>query len=74
MKESPRSLREVKEDGLGDLAEVIEALYGHRCGQREAGCMTCTAWTVFDALANLVHSDHLADGKRLFPERDSERC
>ena len=65
-----RPLMQVKVDGLSDLAEVVEAIYGHRCSQHEAGCMTCTAWTIFDALERLVDTDFLSEQERLHPERD----
>lgn len=56
-----RTLKQSREEGLNDLAKVIQHIYGDRCTRKEAGCMCCVAWGVFDMLESLTDSSLIDD-------------
>lgn len=55
------TLRPIRERALNDLSAVITAEWGERCARSEAGCATCAAWTLFDALERLTEGSTLDD-------------
>lgn len=54
-----KKLRKRREDGLNNLAKVIEKLYGPRCSRTEPVCVSCMAWIIFDQMEKITDSSYL---------------
>jgi hypothetical protein len=53
------SLVDCRNRGLGDLATVIEAIWGPRCNIHDGHCFVCNAWLMFDTLSRLTDTSTL---------------
>lgn len=54
--EDKKELFQLKEDSLNGIVRIIEEVYGPRCARNEGGCLTCTAWSIYDTLERLLDS------------------
>ncbi len=55
--EAQLTLRRRRERALTDLSQVIQEVYGPRCGRHMAGCLGCSAWTIFDLVDKWTDTD-----------------
>jgi hypothetical protein len=46
---------------IANLGLLVTELYGPRCPDKEAGCVCCTAWAIFDVMNNLTDGSLLLD-------------
>lgn len=53
------SLGDRRMRAFNDLATVVEAVWGGRCSRREGGCPTCSAWTLYDAMEQVVDASQI---------------
>jgi hypothetical protein len=50
-----------RNETIANLGLLVTDLYGPRCPDKEAGCVCCTAWAIFDAMDNLTDGSLLLD-------------
>ncbi|MBM1817136.1 hypothetical protein [Pseudosulfitobacter pseudonitzschiae] len=53
--------RQALNRGMGEVANVIEHIWGPRCNTHEANCATCHQWSVFDYMLASLDSESLDD-------------